>query len=205
MGRTEWDHVMVLEVAHERNFKYEGLSIADIAQAEGKHPVDAFLDLALDEDLETEFNVTVLPSEMAASQGDRIKSPYAHVSVSDGGAHTRFAADSVWPIYFLSHWIRDRELMTLEEAHYKISALPAWFADFKNRGTLRVGDWADIMVYDLDELGLLYDRPRYATDFPGGERRLIQKPNRSALHPRERGRHLRGQRLHRGSARQAPA
>ena len=176
MGRTEWDHVMVLEVAHERNFKYEGLSIADIAQAEGKHPVDAFLDLALDEDLETEFSLTALPPEMAAAQGDRIKNPNVHISLSDGGAHTRFAADSVWPIYFLSHWIRDRELMTLEQAHYKISALPAWFADFNNRGTLRIGDWADIMVYDLDELGLLYDKPRFATDFPGGERRLIQKP-----------------------------
>ena len=116
MGRTEWDHVMVLEVAHERNFKYEGLSIADIAQAEGKHPVDAFLDLALDEDLETEFSLTALPPEMAAAQGDRIKNPNVHISLSDGGAHTRFAADSVWPIYFLSHWIRDRELMTLEQA-----------------------------------------------------------------------------------------
>ena len=127
MGRTEWNHVMVLEVAHERNFRYEGLSVADIAQAEGKHPVDAFLDLALDEDLETEFNVTVLPSEMSDTHGERIKNPYAHISVSDGGAHTRFAADSVWPVYFLSHWIRDRELMTLEEAHYKMSALPARF------------------------------------------------------------------------------
>ena len=43
--------------------------------------------------------------------------------------------------------------MSLEQAHYKISALPAWFADFKNRGTLRVGDWADIIVYNQEELG----------------------------------------------------
>jgi N-acyl-D-aspartate/D-glutamate deacylase len=54
--------------------------------------------------------------------------------------------------------------------------MPAWFADFKNRGTLRVGDWADIIVYDQDKLGLLYDKPRFATDFPGGERRVVQKP-----------------------------
>ena len=175
LGRTDWTQVMVLEVAHDRNFKYEGLSIADIAQAEGKHPVDAFLDLALDEDLETEFSLLALGVDEDV-HADRIKNPYAHISVSDGGAHTRFAADSVWPVYFLSHWIRDKELMSLEEAHYKMSALPAWFADFKNRGTLRIGDWADIIVYDLDELGLLYDRPKYATDFPGGERRKIQKP-----------------------------
>ena len=172
--RTEWTLVRVIQVAQERNYNYEGMTIADIAQAEGKHPLDAFLDLALDEDLETEFgHPEVLEDGL---QAERIKNPYAHISVSDGGAHTRFFADSVWPVYFLSHWIRDKELMTLEQAHYKISALPAWFSDFKNRGTLRTGDWADIIIYDLDNLGFLYDKPRFETDFPGGERRLIQKP-----------------------------
>ena len=53
--RTDWNQVKVVVAAQERNYKYEGMSIAEIAQAEGKHPLDAFLDLALDEDLETEF------------------------------------------------------------------------------------------------------------------------------------------------------
>ena len=66
--------------------------------------------------------------------------------------------------------------MTLEQAHYKMSALPAWLTDFKDRGTLRIGNWADIMVYNLDELGFVYDKPIFANDFPGGERRFIQKP-----------------------------
>ena len=66
--------------------------------------------------------------------------------------------------------------MTLEQAHNKMSALTAWFSDMKNRGTLRVGDWADVMVYNLDELGLMYDKPKFETDFPGGEKRLVQKP-----------------------------
>ena len=173
--RTDRTQVQVVEVALERNLKYEGLSIADIAEAEGKHPLDAFLDIALDEDLETEF------AHPAAAQSDevradRLTNPFVHISVSDGGAHTRFLVNSVWPVYFLAHWIRDRELMTLEQAHQKMSALPAWFSDMKNRGTLRVGDYADIMVYNMDELGLLYDKPRFETDFPGGEKRLVQKP-----------------------------
>ena len=46
----------------------------------------------------------------------------------------------------------------------------------KNRGTLRVGDFADVMVYNMDELGLLYDKPQFANDFPGGEKRLVQMP-----------------------------
>src|SRR5678816_4806492 len=77
---------------------------------------------------------------------------------------------------FLSYWVRDRQLVSLEQAHYKMSALPAWLANFKGRGTLRIGDWADIMVYNPAELGYVYDKPTYASDFPGGEWRRIQKP-----------------------------
>ncbi len=66
--------------------------------------------------------------------------------------------------------------MSLEQAHYKISTFPAWLANFNDRGTLRVGSWADVIVYNMDELGMEHDRPIYAYDFPGGERRLVQKP-----------------------------
>ena len=138
----------------------------------GKEPLDAFIDLALDEDLKTVFNHPNADGPGA----ERIKDPYAHISFSDGGAHTRFSVSADWPVEFLARWIRDEELMTLEEAHYKMSAYPAWFSDLKDRGTLRVGKWADIIVYDHENLGYLYDEPVYANDFPGGERRLIQKP-----------------------------
>ena len=173
--RTDWAQVQVVEVVHERNLKYEGLSIADIAQAEGKDGLDVFLDLALDEDLETEFAHPAGATPMDR-MGQAISNDYAHISVSDGGAHTRFLVNSIWPVYFLAHWIREENLMSLERAHQKMSALPAWFSDMKNRGTLRVGDFADIMVYNMDELGLLFDKPQFATDFPGGEKRLIQMP-----------------------------
>ena len=173
--RTDWKQVQVVEVAHERNLKYEGLSIADIAEAEGKDGLDVFLDLALDEDLETEF---AHPAGATAldEMGKVISNEFSHISVSDGGAHTRFLVNSIWPVYFLGHWIREENLMSLEQAHQKMSALPAWFSDMKNRGTLRVGDFADIMIYNMDELGLLYDKPQFATDFPGGEKRLVQMP-----------------------------
>ena len=175
--RTNWNRVRVLEVVHERNFEYEGITIKELAELTGKHPVEAFLDLALDEGLETEFLIP--PRDTADDMRlleQRLKDPYAHISVSDGGAHTRFAANAVWPVYWLAYWIRDREIMSLEQAHYKMSAYPAWFTDFKDRGTLRVANWADIIIYNQEELGFVYDRSVYANDFPGGERRLIQKP-----------------------------
>jgi N-acyl-D-amino-acid deacylase len=174
-ARTDWHHMTVVQVVRDRNRQYEGLSIADLALRQQKHPLDALLDLALDEDLQTTF------SHLIANRGDetlakRISSPYSHISLSDGGAHIRYLTISTWPVHFLSYWVRERELMSLERAHYKMSAYPAWISDYKGRGTLRVGDWADIMVYDLNQLGYVYDKPTYAADFPGGEWRRMQKP-----------------------------
>ena len=175
--RTNWDRLRVLETIHQRNEQYEGMTVSEVAQLVGKEPMDAFLDLALDEGLETEFALPlVVTEEEHKGLEDRLLDPKTHISVSDGGAHTKFSTTSVWPIFWLYYWIRDREIMSLEQAHYKMSALPAWVADFKDRGTLRVGSWADMIVYDLDQLGLLHENPVFANDFPGGEKRLIQKP-----------------------------
>ena len=182
--RTDWKGVQAIEVVNDRNIQYEGMPMSELAELQGKDPLDAFLDLAIDEGLETEFwmapaNITEDTGDLSGqgrSSADKLKNPHAHISVSDGGAHTRFTVLSPWPVYWLSHWIRDKELMSLEDGHRKISALPAWLADFKERGTLRVGNWADIMIYNQDELGMLYEKSIFATDFPGGERRLIQKP-----------------------------
>jgi N-acyl-D-aspartate/D-glutamate deacylase len=166
-----FEKMMVRETVHERNYPWEGLSVAEIARRQGKDVVDAFLDLAVDEDLNTLFAV----ADVHVPNGDVLRHPYTHISLSDGGAHTRYQVATTWPTYFLAHWVRDEKLMDLEQAHYKISALPAWIAGFRDRGILREGLAADIIVYDLDQLGFVGGDPVYANDFPGGERRLIQK------------------------------
>ena len=166
-----WDKLKVLEVVHERNHKYEGYSIADIAQREGKHVVDAFLDLSVSEDLRTLFGA----EGMLRTPGEILAHPMVHISLSDGGAHTRYQVATTWPTYFLTHWVREQKLMSIEDAHYKMSALPAWIAGFRDRGTLREGMAADVIVYDFERLNFIEGEPVYANDFPGGERRLIQK------------------------------
>ena len=172
--RTNWSTMRVLEVVHERNYKYEGITLKELAEMTGEHPLDAWLNLALDEELQTTF------THFLNAGGDDaieplIKSPYTSISIGDGGAHVRFLTQSTWPVHFLGHWVRDKEVMSLEQAHYKISAYPAWLAPFKDRGTLRLGAWADVIVYNQEEIGYLYEKSVYANDFPGGERRLIQK------------------------------
>jgi N-acyl-D-aspartate/D-glutamate deacylase len=95
--------------------------------------------------------------------------------VSDGGAHTRYQTLGCWPVNMIADRVRDQGMMSLEKAHYKMSSLPASIAGFTDRGILKEGFAADIMVYNLDDLGLQFDSPVYDTDFPGGERRIIQK------------------------------
>jgi N-acyl-D-aspartate/D-glutamate deacylase len=151
------------------------MTLTELGQKQDKHPLDAWLDLALDEDLQTLF------SHNLADRGDdtlarRIMNPYSHISLSDGGAHIRYLTISTWPVHFLAYWVRERALTTLEHAHYKMSAYPAWLSDYKGRGTLRLGDFADIMIYNLDELGFVYNKPTYAHDFPGNEWRRVEKP-----------------------------
>ena len=171
----DWSKMKILEVRQPRNYQYEGLNITELAEMTGKHPMDAMLDLALDEELRTEFNFAPSTGTDLKAVAEILNHPYTHPCVSDGGAHTRYQTLGTWPVTFLATRVRDQQMMSLERAHYKMSALPAWIAGFTDRGMLKEGYAADIIVYDLEKLGLLYDGPVYDTDFPGGERRIIQK------------------------------
>jgi N-acyl-D-aspartate/D-glutamate deacylase len=165
----------IVEVRKDSNLKYEGMNIAELAEATGQHPMDAMLDLALDEDLRTEFSTDPTTGTNPEAVTELLNHPYTHPCVSDGGAHVRYLTVGTWPVNFLASWARDKGAISLEMAHYKLSGLPAWIAGFTDRGILREGLAADLIVYDLEKLGLQYDGPVYDTDFPGGEKRIIQK------------------------------
>jgi len=84
--RTDWSRVRVLEVVHTRHDQYEGVTIQALAAMTGEHPLDAFLDLALDEGLETAFWIPPRNAEEdLQARAQLLKDPYTHISVSDGG------------------------------------------------------------------------------------------------------------------------
>ena len=93
--------------------------------------------------------------------------------VSDGGAHVKFLTAGIYPTDMLTWLVRDEKVITLEDAHYKLSYLPAHFGGFRDRGAIREGAPADIVIYDLDKLEVLPSE--VAEDLPGGEWRRIQK------------------------------
>jgi N-acyl-D-aspartate/D-glutamate deacylase len=156
--------------------KYVGKSLGQIAEEEGKHPIDIMLDLSVAGNLKVEFlgpNRGFNAEFMAEMIND---SPATFPGVSDGGAHTKFFTGGAFTTDFLKWLVRDEQRITLEEAHYRLSALPAQAAGFRDRGVLREGAAADVVVYDLN--GLAID-PEWigeiAHDFPGGEWRRIQR------------------------------
>src|SRR6195952_2149179 len=155
--------------------KYVGRSVGEIAEAEGKHPIEAMIDLSLAGDLNVEFLGPDKGSN-AEFMGEMMKSPYAIPGVSDGGAHTKFFTGGAYSTDFLTWLVRDEGLVTLEEAHYRLSNLAARAAGFQDRGTLREGAAADVLVYDLEELEI---EPHWIGDvehdLPGGEWRRVQR------------------------------
>jgi len=156
--------------------KYVGKSLGQIAQEENKTPIDVMLDLSLASELNVEFlgpNKGFNADYMAEMIND---SDYTFPGVSDGGAHTKFFTGGAFTTDFLKWLVRDEQRITLEEAHYRLSALPAKAAGFRDRGTLRGGSAADVVVYDLQGLDVEPDWiGEVVHDFPGGEWRRVQR------------------------------
>ncbi|HVA68173.1 MAG TPA: amidohydrolase family protein [Candidatus Binataceae bacterium] len=161
---------------HEELEKYVGKSLGQIGAELGKHPIEVMLDFSLATNLKAEFlgpNRGMNAEYMAEIIND---SPFTFPGVSDGGAHTKFFTGGAFTTDFLRWLVRDEQRITLEEAHYRLSALPAHAAGFKDRGTLREGTWADVVVYDLKGLDVEPDWVgEVVHDLPGGEWRRVQR------------------------------
>ncbi|GLV30484.1 amidohydrolase [Sphingobium sp. TomTYG75] len=162
----QWPDVYVVQVAEERNRSLEGKSIGALAQDWGVAPMDAMLDLAQDEDLRTTFRWRTESPEWAAAVDVAQGHPNMIVGVSDGGAHLHKDDGADWSSYFLRSWVLQRKRWTLEEGIRQITQVPAAMLGFADRGTLRVGGWADIMIFDPETIGPW--RKEFVHDLPGG-------------------------------------
>ena len=150
-----------------------GQTVQEIADREGKHVIDALLDLVVADDLGTEFLAEIQGVDVAQYTAEVLDSPHIIAGLSDGGAHVKFLTFGTYATDLLIWLVRDEKVITLEDAHYKLSYLPAHFGGFKDRGFIREGAPADIVVYDMDKLEVLPSE--VAEDLPGGEWRRIQK------------------------------
>ena len=158
--------------AQEIKERYEGYTIGEIADREGKHPLDAMLDIAVLGGLKVGFATELLETP-PQSMKEIATSNWALPGVSDGGAHTKFVTTARYATELLSLWVREHGIMTLEEAHWRLAAYPAMAAGLKDRGSLREGAPADVIVYDYERLDSGPQERLW--DYPEGEMRLVQK------------------------------
>jgi len=131
------------------------------------------LDIACADGLNTEFYTPPLNVRVDHMSEVIHSDAMAIFGVSDGGAHTKFFTGGRYPTEMLIKFVRENPVLSLEEAHFRMSAHPAMCAGFRNRGTLVEGAAADVVVYDLDRLKVL--PMEVAHDFPGGEWRRVQR------------------------------
>lgn len=168
---ASFDDVIILEVKREDMKHLENLTLREAGEKEGKHPVDAMLDLAVADDMATTFY-----SPAVGEKNEFLKelvNDSTLLGVSDGGAHTKFFCGGRYSTESITRMVREMNMMSLEEAHWRLSAQPAACAGFKDRGVLREGAPADIVVYDYDNLEIL--PTEVVHDLPGKEWRRVQK------------------------------
>jgi N-acyl-D-aspartate/D-glutamate deacylase len=167
-----WDIVRVEKVVKPENAEYVGKTVEEMARMRGQDPVDALLDLSIEEDLGTVFWNANTGGDPAA-MGEILSSPYVLVGTSDAGAHVQFGADFGYGTTLLGLWVRERKVLSLEHAIHKLTFHVASVFGLRGRGMLRVGHAADIVVFDPDTVKA--HEPEWATDYPGGTKRLIQR------------------------------
>ena len=166
---NEWDKVHVVQTALAEHQLFEQKSVADLALASHQDPLDFALDLALKEDLQTVFTAQLLNSDTEAV-GRLLNDPHSLVSLSDAGAHLTFFNDAGFGLHLLGHWARDLGLMSMQQAVHKLTAQPAKVLGLKDRGHLRVGFAADMLLFDPKTVGR---GPKHRVfDLPGGAARL---------------------------------
>ncbi|MGH7872382.1 MAG: N-acyl-D-amino-acid deacylase family protein [Candidatus Binatia bacterium] len=167
-----WDVIIVDHVKLEQNKLFEGKSVQDIAKAQKKDGLDCFLDLSLEEDLETRF-VHINTQGDPEAVCEILKHPAVIIGQSDAGAHMGYDARFGYCTAFLGRWVRDYGIMNLEEAVAKLTFRVASVFGLSDRGLLRPGLAADIAVFDPATINTL--EPEYVRDLPGNETRMIQK------------------------------
>ena len=166
---SEWDKVHVVETSLPAHTAMEQHSVAELARAQGCDPLDLMLDLALAEDLKTVFTAQLLNSDEEAV-GRMLNHPNSIVSLSDAGAHLTFFNDAGFGLHLLGHWARDLRVLSLSDAVHRLTAQPASVFGMSDRGLIREGLAADLLLFDPATVGR---GPKHRLfDLPGGGARL---------------------------------
>ena len=149
-------------------------SVADIAAERKQDPVETYIELALEKGLKR-FFMQPLTNTHEPSTLEMMQHPRSVITFSDSGAHVSQIMDSSLQTHLLSHWVREKEALTLEDAVHQLSFVPASHWKLAGRGLLREGWNADVVIFDPQTVEPQV--PELTHDLPAGARRLKQKAN----------------------------
>jgi N-acyl-D-amino-acid deacylase len=149
-----------------------GLTLAQLGEVDHRHPVDAMLDLALLDGLETRITVPFVNVDRDAVS-ELVADTHTLVGLGDAGAHVNSITNFTYPTYVLASLVRDEQRLTLAAAVAEMTSRPAAVLGIPGRGTLAVGAAADVCVIDLERLDI--GAVEVTADLPGGATRLVQR------------------------------
>ena len=148
--------------------------LKDVAGERGVNPVALMIDLSLESDFD-QFFCQPAANENQDHVLEMMKHPRSVVTFSDSGAHVSQIMDSSLQTHLLSHWVREKEAMTLEEAVRELTCVPATYWGMHDRGLIREGLNADLVVFDPKTVAPRM--PEVVNDLPSGAKRLKQVAN----------------------------
>jgi len=167
-----WDRLVLRLAASEGVRRRQDRSVAEIAAAEGRAPLDVFCDLVLEDDLATQWGVVLMNYDERAV-AELIRHPAGLLALSDAGAHVDTLCDQGFTTYLLGHWVRDLGALPLEQAVRLVTAVPAERYGLHGRGRLAPGYAADLVLFDPARVAMRPTEMVY--DLPRGQRRLLQR------------------------------
>ena len=167
----QWHLLEILEVANDQHRELEHRTVGELADAEGVHPLDWLLDFGEREGFETLFNAQILNADEEAV-AKLLTDPNASIGLADAGAHLFLFCDADYGLHLLGRWVRELGVFTLEGAIEALTSKQAEVYGLNDRGLLRPGYHADLLLFDPERVGR--GEKRRVHDLPAGASRLVR-------------------------------
>lgn len=170
----QWGRMTVLDAKTPEVQKHveSKKTVAQIARDQGKDPIDVFLDLAIADRLELMFDLQALNFDLDGVK-NLVEDKRFLIGLSDGGAHVDMLCDAGYATYLLGRWVREHQVLSLEEGVRRLTSVPADLFGIPKRGRIAQGLVADLTLFDPDTVDA--KDPEYVWDLPGGGKRFVAK------------------------------
>jgi N-acyl-D-aspartate/D-glutamate deacylase len=147
-----------------------GITLDELAAQRDTTPFDLMLDLALADGLETRFRV-VMDNDFEDEIGELLTNKRTLLGLSDAGAHASQLCDACYSSHLLGYWVRERQVISLEDAVWRLTGQPHQAFRLADRGLVQPGFAADLVAFDPATIGI--EPAERVYDQPGGVDRLI--------------------------------